>query len=66
MRVTPTSEVAESTGAEVEELELHPVSQGLFATRAPGQETWMAVVFYALPDGAEYLHYGVRAQPRTV
>ena len=64
MRVIPTSDVAESTGAEVEELELHPVEQGLFATRAPGQETWMAVVFYALPDGAQYLHYGVRAQPR--
>jgi CubicO group peptidase (beta-lactamase class C family) len=64
MRVIPTSEVAESTGATEEELELHPIEQGLFATRAPGQETWMAVVFYTLPDGAEYLHYGVRAQPR--
>jgi hypothetical protein len=64
LRVIPTGEVAQSTGATVEELELHAVEQGLYATRAPGEETWMAAVFYSLPDGAEYLHYGVRAQPR--
>jgi CubicO group peptidase (beta-lactamase class C family) len=64
LRVIPTGTIAESTGATVEEMELHPVEQGLFVTRAPGEETWMAAVFYTLPDGAEYLHYGVRAQPR--
>jgi len=64
MRVIPTGSVAEESGATVEELELHPVEQGLFATRPPESETWMAVVFYALPNGAEYLHYGVRANPR--
>jgi hypothetical protein len=48
----------------VEEMELHPVEQGLFATRPDGIETWMAAVFYALPDGSEYLHYGARANPK--
>ncbi|MCZ2807685.1 serine hydrolase [Modestobacter sp. VKM Ac-2983] len=64
MRVIPTGRIAEESGATVEEMELHPVEQGVFATRAPESETWMAVVFYALPNGAEYLHYGVRANPR--
>jgi CubicO group peptidase (beta-lactamase class C family) len=63
-RVIPTGEIAEASGATVEELELHPVRQGLFATRPHGYETWMAVVFYTLPNGAEYLHFGVRANPR--
>ena len=65
MRVIPTGTIAEESGASEEELELHPVEQGLFATRPPEAETWMAVVFYTLPNGAEYLHYGVRANPRT-
>lgn len=64
MRVIPTGTIAEESGATEEELELHPVEQGLFATRPPEAETWMAVVFYTLPGGAEYLHYGVRANPK--
>jgi dipeptidyl aminopeptidase/acylaminoacyl peptidase/CubicO group peptidase (beta-lactamase class C family) len=64
LRVIPTGPIAESTGATVEEMELHPVEQGLFATRPEGIETWMAAVFYALPDGSEYLHYGARANPK--
>jgi hypothetical protein len=32
--------------------------------RAPGTESWSAVTFYRLADGAEYVHYGVRANPR--
>jgi len=64
MRVTPTSETAEASGATVEELPLHPVEPGLFAARSPGQETWMAVTFYSLTDGSDYLHYRARANPR--
>jgi hypothetical protein len=63
-RVIPTGPIAEASGATVEEMELHPVSQGLFAVRPHGYESWMAATFYALPDGAEYLHFGVRANPR--
>jgi len=29
----------------------------------PGVETWSAVTFYALADGARYVHYGARANP---
>ena len=63
-RVIPSGPVAEASGATVEELELHPVAPGLFATRFPGLESWMAATFYALPDGSEYLHLGARANPR--
>lgn len=65
LRVTPTGDIAEHSGATVEEMDLHPVEPGLFAARPPGQDSWMAVTFYQLPDGSDYVHYGVRANPRT-
>jgi CubicO group peptidase (beta-lactamase class C family) len=64
-RVLPTGPTAEASGDTVHEFELHAVSQGLFATRPPGYDSWLAAVFYALDDGSEYLHFGVRATPRT-
>ena len=63
-RVIPTGPLAEASGSTTHELELHPVAQGLFATRPPGHESWMAAAFYSLADGAQYLHFGVRANPR--
>ena len=65
-RVIPTGSIAEASGDTTEELELHPLEENVFVTRPPGSETWMAVVFYSLPDGSEYVHYGVRANPRKV
>jgi hypothetical protein len=32
--------------------------------RPPGLKAWVPVTFYRLPDGAEYVHYGVRANPK--
>ena len=65
LREVPTSEVIKAAGATVEELDLSPVDGGsTFAMRPPGYETWMAVTFYTLPDGAEYVHYGARANPK--
>jgi hypothetical protein len=49
----------------VQEHELIPVSEGLFAMRTPGTEGWSAVTFSALADGTEYVHLGGRANPRT-
>ncbi len=45
---------------------LAPVEPGVFAIRAPGTTTWIAVTFYALADGARYVHYGARANPLVV
>ena len=65
LRIIPTGEIAEQSGSTVEEIDLHPVEQGLFAGRLPEQERWMAITFYQLPNGAEYVHYGVRANPKV-
>ena len=45
------------------EYSLAPVEPGVYAMRAPGTATWIAVTFYALEDGARYVHYGARANP---
>ncbi|MCE6998660.1 serine hydrolase [Saccharothrix sp. S26] len=44
---------------------LVPVEDGLFAARRNEHEPWAPVVFYTLPDGTPYLHFGMRATPRS-
>jgi dipeptidyl aminopeptidase/acylaminoacyl peptidase/CubicO group peptidase (beta-lactamase class C family) len=65
LRETLSGAVAVATGRPVQEHELVPVSEGLFAMRTPGTEGWSAVTFSALADGSEYVHLGGRANPRT-
>ncbi|WP_120004823.1 serine hydrolase domain-containing protein [Nesterenkonia muleiensis] len=65
LRTTPKGPIAEMAERKVEDYELVPVSQGLYATRPEGFETWMAVTFYALDSGAEYVHFGARATPKV-
>lgn len=64
LRIIPTGATAEASGATTEELTLHPVEENLFVTQPPGQESWMPVTFYQLPDGSDYVHYGARANPK--
>ena len=64
LRIIPTGATAEASGATTEELTLHPVEENLFVTQPPGQESWMPVMFYRLPDGSDYVHYGARANPK--
>jgi len=64
LRIVPTGTIAEASGATIEELALHPVEENLFVTQPPGQESWMPVMFYQLPDGSSYVHYGARANPK--
>jgi len=64
LRIIPTGATAEASGATTEELALHPVEENLFVTQPPGQESWMPVMFYELPDGISYVHYGARANPK--
>ncbi|MBA2896136.1 serine hydrolase domain-containing protein [Nonomuraea soli] len=61
--------VAESTGALAElspgwELTMVPVDETTFVGRREGDPQWLSGVFYQLPDGAPYLHLGVRATPK--
>jgi hypothetical protein len=65
MRTTITGPIAEVVPDPVEELPLVPVGPALFAVRPPQAQTWAPVTFYELPTGERYLHFGVRATPRT-
>ena len=63
LRSTVTGPLAALLPEPVHEYPLAPVEPGVFAIRAPGTTTWLAVTFYALADGARYVHYGARANP---
>lgn len=65
MRMTATGEMAAALGATTREVDLVPVAEDLFAFRGPDEATWTPVTFYRLPDGREYVHYGVRANPKV-
>ena len=41
------------------------VAEALFVVRDPDAQTWTPMTFYELPTGERYLHFGVRATPRT-
>ena len=42
------------------------VDEDLFVVRdRRRRETWTPVTFYELPTGEAYLHFGVRATPKT-
>jgi CubicO group peptidase (beta-lactamase class C family) len=63
LRSTTTGPIAELPPEPVHEYPLSPVEAGVYAMRAPGTTTWLAVTFYALDDGSRYVHYGARANP---
>ncbi|QXV55840.1 serine hydrolase [Amycolatopsis sp. TNS106] len=65
LRQTATGPLAELLAEKTQEFELVPVTDSLFLCREPGTRTWMPVTFYTLPTGEQYMHYGVRATPKT-
>ncbi|KHL17228.1 dipeptidyl aminopeptidase/acylaminoacyl peptidase [Mumia flava] len=65
MRTTATGALAHLLPDPVETYELYPVEEGCYVLRAPGSHTWMPVVFYALPTGEPYVHFGARATPKV-
>ena len=60
-----TGPLAEMLPDPVEEFALTPVKQGEFALRQEGMQSWNSVVFYNLPSGEPYMHFGVRAAPKV-
>jgi CubicO group peptidase (beta-lactamase class C family) len=64
LRSTVTGPLAALAAEPTHEYDLVPVAEDLFVMRAPGTVTWVPVTFYRLPDGSEYVHYGVRANPK--
>ncbi|MFC4588413.1 serine hydrolase domain-containing protein [Sphaerisporangium corydalis] len=66
LRVTVMGPLAELEVTPVETYEMIPVSQGVYAVRPEGMESWAPVTFYSLPSGEEYVHYGARATPKKL
>lgn len=62
-----TGQLAELEGEEDQQVTLVAVdpTQELFVTRFPGSARWTPAVFFSLPDGKRYLHFGARATPKV-
>jgi dipeptidyl aminopeptidase/acylaminoacyl peptidase/CubicO group peptidase (beta-lactamase class C family) len=65
LRHTVTGPLADLMPEKTREFDLVPVSDTLFVFREPGAANWTPVVFYTLPTGEPYVHYGVRATPKV-
>ncbi|MGO2519884.1 MAG: serine hydrolase [Microbacterium sp.] len=65
LRTTVLGPVAELEANPIDEYPLTALSEGVFALRAPGTQTWMTTTFYSLPTGEEYVHFGARATPKV-
>jgi CubicO group peptidase (beta-lactamase class C family) len=65
MRATVTGPLADYYEKPTTEHELHRITGTRFAFRDEGDRHWTPAVFYELPDGARYLHYSARANPRV-
>jgi CubicO group peptidase (beta-lactamase class C family) len=65
IRTTATGPLAELLPDSVEEDALTPASPDRWLARSPGEQSWSAVTFYALPTGQRYLQLGGRATPKS-
>jgi dipeptidyl aminopeptidase/acylaminoacyl peptidase/CubicO group peptidase (beta-lactamase class C family) len=65
LRTTVTGPIAALVAEPTHEYPMVAVAEDLFVIRDPGSRTWTALTFYDLPTGDSYLHFGVRATPRT-
>lgn len=65
LRSTVTGPLAAYHEKPVHEHELQPITGSHFAFRDEGSRHWTPVVFYELPDGARYVHYSARANPKV-
>ncbi|MDH6554550.1 serine hydrolase [Streptomyces sp. SAI-041] len=65
LRYTTTGPLAHLVPEPVQETALVPVSDSEFLVQYAGSPSWIPVTFYALPDGARYVHHGMRATPKV-
>jgi CubicO group peptidase (beta-lactamase class C family) len=63
-KLTATGPLADVFPA-IPDLDLVAVGPDLFVTRREGEHAWTAVVFYRLGDGTPYVHFALRATPKT-
>ncbi|EWM12510.1 hypothetical protein KUTG_02814 [Kutzneria sp. 744] len=65
LRTTVTGPLAKLLPQATTELPMTAVAPDLYVVRPPESQTWIPVTFYTLPDGARYVHHGVRATPKV-
>ncbi|WP_433219725.1 serine hydrolase [Dactylosporangium sp. CS-047395] len=65
LRQTTTGPLAALVPEPVQEHDLVAIDDSLFVLRPPGTQTWIPVTFYTLPTGEQYLHTGLRANPKV-
>jgi dipeptidyl aminopeptidase/acylaminoacyl peptidase/CubicO group peptidase (beta-lactamase class C family) len=65
LRTTVTGPLAALVSEPTHEYPMVAVGDDLFLVRDPDSVTWTAMTFYDLPTGESYLHFGVRATPKT-
>jgi dipeptidyl aminopeptidase/acylaminoacyl peptidase/CubicO group peptidase (beta-lactamase class C family) len=65
LRTTVTGPLASVVPDPVTEYAMVAVDQGLFVVREPAAQNWTPVMFYELPTGEQYVHFGVRATPKV-
>ena len=64
--VRATSELSKALGGEdPEPMRVVPVKDNVFVAKGPDDESWIPFVFFQLPDGSEYVHFGARANPKV-
>jgi CubicO group peptidase (beta-lactamase class C family) len=64
-RITPTGPLAEAFPEQTRFDEIVPVRRDRFVARMPGEKTWSSMVFYQLNEGESYIHFALRATPKT-
>ena len=65
LRTTVTGPLAAVTPHPVTEYAMVAVDRDLFVVREPSAQNWTPVMFYDLPAGQKYLHFGVRATAKV-
>jgi hypothetical protein len=65
LRTTVTGPLVQLLPDTVQEFPLCAVTHDSYLLRDPQTQTWLPVVFYALPNGERFLHFRFRATPKV-
>src|SRR4051794_20584604 len=65
-KIRSTGALAKAMGEQdIPPLQVVPVEGDVFVAKGPDDESWIPMVFFRLPDGSEYMHFGARANPKV-
>src|SRR3954449_6189512 len=65
-KIRATSALAKAMGEhDIPPMRVVPIEDDVFVAKGPDDESWIPMVFFRLPDGSEYVHFGARANPKV-